>query len=395
MAEQGFSTRALHSGDNADRSMVTRPKTMPLYETSVFVYDDLAQVDDFLSGNRDNYMYTRLGNPNQRALELWGASMEGGADAHVAASGMAALMALLGSECSSGDRIAAARDIYGGSHSLLSKELSRFGIGVQFLSLEDPDRVESALQPGTKILLVETSSNPLVRVADVPALARAAHRKGAKLIVDNTFLSPVLFQPLAHGADAVVHSTTKYINGHSDATGGLIVADAEWTARCRRFTQNSGGHLSPFEAWLTMRGAKTISLRMERHTANALDIARWLESQPGVARVHYPGLPSHPHHALAKRLFPRGAGGMMAFDLAGGLLAADRFMRSLSFIVFAPSLAGVATTISHPGKTSHRGLSESELQELGITQGTIRLSVGIEDVEDIRKDLDQALVRTH
>jgi len=391
MTEQGFSTRALHSADHADRSMVTRPKTMPLYETSVFVYEDLAQVDDFLSGNRDNYMYTRLGNPNQRALELWGASLEGGADAHVCASGMAALMALLGSECGAGDGIAAASDIYGGTHSLLEKELSRFGIGAQFLSLEDPGEVERLMRPGTKILLVETSSNPLVRVADVPALAEAAHRRGAKLVVDNTFLSPVLFQPLAHGADAVVHSTTKYINGHSDATGGLIVSDSEWIARCRRFTQNVGGLLSPFEAWLTLRGAKTLPLRMERHTANAKDVARWLESRPGVARVHYPSLPSHPHHALAARLFPRGAGGMMAFDLSGGLQAADAFIRGLSFIAFAPSLAGVATTISHPAKTSHRGLSEAELQKLGITQGTIRLSVGIEDVEDIRRDLDQAL----
>lgn len=203
MSEQGFSTRALHAGDEADRSMVTRAKTMPLYETSVFVYENLDEVDDFLSGNRDNYMYTRLGNPNQRALELWGASMEEGEDALVCASGMAAIMALLASECSAGDTIAAARDIYGGTHSLLEKELSRFGIRVEFLSIEDAAEVERALKPGTKILLVETCSNPLVRVANVPALAEAAHRRGAKLVVDNTFLSPVLFQPLKHGADAV------------------------------------------------------------------------------------------------------------------------------------------------------------------------------------------------
>ncbi|HVP17907.1 MAG TPA: PLP-dependent aspartate aminotransferase family protein [Spirochaetia bacterium] len=391
MSDQGFSTRALHSGEQADRPMVTRPKTMPLYETSVFVYEGLEQVDDFLSGNRDNYMYTRLGNPNQRALEQWGSSMEGGEDAHVAASGMAALLAVLASECSAGDRIAAARDIYGGTHSLLEKELQRLGVGVDFLSVENPDIVAHALRPGTRILLVETCSNPLARVADVPRLVAAAHAAGAKLVVDNTFLSPVLFQPLAHGADAVVHSTTKYINGHSDASGGLVVADRDWIGRCRRFTQNSGGHLSPFEAWLTMRGAKTIALRMERHTANAQRIAAWLESRPQVVRVHYPGNTSHPQHSLACRLFPKGTGGMMAFDLAGGLRAVERFMRSLSFIAFAPSLAGVSTTVSHPGKTSHRGLTESELRDLGITQGTIRLSVGIEDVDDIRRDLEHAL----
>ena len=224
MADQGFSTRALHGGAEADHAMVTRPKAMPLYETSVFVYENLDQVDDFLGGNRDNYMYTRLGNPNQRALEIWGVSMEEGEDALVCASGMAALTAVLASECSSGDIIAAARDIYGGTHSLLEKELSRFGIGVDFLSVEDPAAVERSLKKGTKVLLVETSSNPLVQVADVPALAQAAHRRGARLVVDNTFLSPVLFQPLKHGADAVIHSTTKYINGHSDASGGLIVA---------------------------------------------------------------------------------------------------------------------------------------------------------------------------
>lgn len=391
MPDQGFSTRALHSGAEADHAMVTRPKAMPLYETSVFVYESLDQVDDFLGGNRDNYMYTRLGNPNQRALEIWGAAMEEGEDALVCASGMAALAAVLASECSSGDIIAAARDIYGGTHSLLEKELSRFGIGVDFLSIEDPAAVERALKKGTKVLLVETSSNPLVRVADVPALAQAAHRRGARLVVDNTFLSPVLFQPLKHGADAVVHSTTKYINGHSDASGGLIVAESGWIARCRRFTQNSGGHLSPFEAWLTLRGAKTITLRVERHSANAQALAEWLEGRPGVSRVHYPGLASHPHHAVASRLFPRGMGGMMAFDLEGGLPAADRFMRGLSFIAFAPSLAGITTTISHPGKTSHRGLTPRQLDELGITQGTIRLSVGVEDLVDIQRDIEKGL----
>lgn len=317
--------------------------------------------------------------------------MESGQDAHVTASGMAAILAVLASECSAGDRIAAARDIYGGTHSLLEKELQHLGIGVDFLSVEDPDAVKRGLGPGTRVLLVETSSNPLLRVADVPLLASVAHAKGAKLVVDNTFLSPVLFRPLAHGADAVVHSTTKYINGHSDASGGLVVADKDWIGRCRRFTQNSGGHLSPFEAWLTMQGAKTIALRMERHGANAKVVADWLESRRDVARVHYPGNRSHPQHELARRLFPKGYGGMMAFELAGGLPAADRFMRSLSFIAFAPSLAGVSTTISHPGKTSHRGLSESELASLGITQGTIRLSVGIEDVDDIRRDLERAL----
>ncbi|HNX59455.1 MAG TPA: PLP-dependent transferase, partial [Spirochaetota bacterium] len=335
MSDRGFSTRALHEGAETDHTMTTRSKTIPIYETSVFVYEGLSDADDYLSGNRDNYMYTRLGNPNQRALEIWGASMEEGEDAHVTGSGLAALLAVLASECASGDRIIAARDIYGGTQSLLEKELARFGIEVTLVPIGDLMAVRNAIDARTRIILAEVSSNPLVRIADVPSLSAIAREKGIKLVIDNTFLSPVLFQPLKHGAHAVVHSTTKYINGHSDATGGLIVADSEWISRCRRVTQNTGGMLSPFEAWLTFRGAKTIALRMERHSSNAAGIAKWLEKQNGIARVHYPGLPSHPQYELARTLFPKGAGGMLSFDLDGGIDESDRFIRGLEFIKFA------------------------------------------------------------
>ncbi len=391
MPEQGFSTRSLHAGEDADLNMVSRPKTMPIYETSVFVYDNLAQADDFSSGNPDNFMYTRLGNPNQRALEIWAAEMESGADAVCCASGMAALMAVIASECGAGDKVAAAQEIYGGTQSLLSKELERFGIEVYFLNSHHTEAISAELRPATKILLVETASNPLVKLANIPLLAKAAHSVGTKLVVDNTFLSPVLFQPLKHGADAVIHSTTKYINGHSDATGGLVIADADWVSRARRFVHNGGASLSPFEAWLTMRGAKTLALRMERHVANAQKIAEWLQTRPGVVRVHFPGLESHAQHLLARTLFHKGTGGILSFDLRGGLAAADELVQTLKMIKFAPSLAGVSTTISHPAKTSHRSYSSESLAKLGITAGTIRLSVGIEDLLDIIADLSRAI----
>jgi cystathionine gamma-synthase len=393
MSTHGFFTRAAHAGEDADRTMTTRPKTMPLYETSVFVYDSLGQTDEFLGGNPDSYMYTRLGNPNQRALEEWGMALEEGEAAHVTSSGMSALMATLLSECSSGDHIVAARDIYGGSQSLLQLEVARFGITVDLVDIQDIDVARSAFRPNTRILLVEIASNPLVRVADIPALSVLARQHQAKLVVDNTFLSPVLFQPLKHGADASVHSTTKYISGHSDAMGGLIVASRDWISRCRRVTHNMGGMMTPFAAWLTLRGAKTLPLRMQRHTENAEAFSLWLERHPSVSSVSYPGLPSHPQYELARRLFPAGCGGILSFDVRGGVDAADRLVRNLKIVKFAPSLAGVTTTISHPGKTSHRGLSPTALTELGISPATIRVSVGIEDLADIQADFDRALTR--
>jgi cystathionine gamma-synthase len=287
----------------------------------------------------------------------------------------------------------AARDIYGGSQSLLQLEVARFGITVDLVDIQDIDVARSAFRPNTKILLVEIASNPLVRVADIPALSVLARQHQAKLVVDNTFLSPVLFQPLKHGADASVHSTTKYISGHSDAMGGLIVASRDWISRCRRVTHNMGGMMTPFAAWLTLRGAKTLPLRMQRHTENAEAFSLWLERHPSVSSVSYPGLPSHPQYELARRLFPAGCGGILSFDVRGGVDAADRLVRNLKIVKFAPSLAGVTTTISHPGKTSHRGLSPTALTELGISPATIRVSVGIEDLADIQADFDRALTR--
>lgn len=387
----GLSTRAVHSGNDVDQRMVTRAKSLPIYETSVFVYDSLAQVDDFLTGNPDNYMYTRLGNPNTAALETLVCELEGGEAALFSASGMAAISAALLGRLSAGDHLIASRELYGTTQSLIEKELSRFGIAATLVDINDLAAVEAAITPDTRLIYTETASNPLVRISDIPALAQLAKSHDLKLVVDNTFLSPALYQPLADGADLVLHSTTKYLNGHSDATGGVIVGDAEWVAQARRFQINSGGSASPFEAWLTFRGAKTLALRMRAHSSNAQQLAEALEAHPKVAKVYYPGLPSHPDHERARRLFRKGYSGMLSFTLKGGLAEVDALIKGLQRTAFAPSLAGVASSITHPGKTSHRALSAETLSSLDIHDGTIRVSVGIEDAEDVIDDFIEAL----
>ncbi len=388
---KGPSTQAVHAGHDADRRMVTRAKSQPIYQSSVFVYDSLEQVDDFLAGNPDNYMYTRIGNPNHSAVEELLRELEGGEDALFSASGMAAISAALLGVLGAGDHLIASRELYGTTQSLIEKELARFGITSSLLDLNDLAAVEAAITPTTRLIYTETASNPLVRVSNIPALAELAHRHGLKLLVDNTFLSPVLYQPLRDGADLVIHSTTKYLNGHSDAMGGALVGDAQWIAAARRFQINAGGSASPFESWLNFRGAKTLALRMKAHSQNAQALAEALEAHPQVARVFYPGLPSHPDHELAKRLFRKGHSGMLSFTLKGGLDQVDTLIGELQLAAFAPSLAGVASSITHPGKTSHRALSAEALTALDIHDGTIRVSVGIEDSEDIVRDFLQAL----
>lgn len=388
---KGPSTRAVHVGQDADRRMVTRAKSQPIYQSSVFVYDSLEQVDDFLAGNPDNYMYTRIGNPNHSAVEELLRDLEGGEDALFSASGMAAISAALLGVLGAGDHLIASRELYGTTQSLIEKELARFGILATLLDLNDLAAVEAALTPSTKLIYTETASNPLVRVSNIPALGELARRHGLKLLVDNTFLSPVLYQPLRDGADLVVHSTTKYLNGHSDAMGGALVGEAQWIAAARRFQINAGGSASPFESWLNFRGAKTLALRMRAHSQNAQALAEALEAHPQVERVYYPGLPSHPDHELARHLFRKGHSGMLSFTLKGGLDQVDALIGALQLAAFAPSLAGVASSITHPGKTSHRALSAEALTALDIHDGTIRVSVGIEDSEDIVQDFLQAL----
>lgn len=387
----GFATKLIHVGSRVDEAMLTRPKVLPIYQTSVFALDGLEQLDQKLAGDENIYTYTRHGNPNQTALEQLVAQLEEGEASQTCSSGMAAIMAAILAEVNAGEHIIATRDIYGGTKSLLVAELARFDIATTFVDTTHIHNVEKAIQSNTKLVYSETVSNPLLKITDVAKLREITKAYGFKLIIDNTFATPYLFQPLLHGADAVIHSTTKYINGHSDTTGGIVVGAKEFIGRVKRVTLNFGSSSSPFESWLTYRGAKTLALRMAQHCRNASDLANFLSNNPAVSNVYYPGLTSHPDNQLATELFKKGYGGMLSFELKGSLIEVDKFIKALQYVLLAPSLAGIATTISHPTKTSHVGLGKAELAELGLTDQVIRVSVGIEDIEDIIHDFAQAL----
>lgn len=389
----GISTLSVHGarpGTEAERPASSTPTVQPIYQTSVFTFPDLASLDAVQDGTHPGYMYGRYGLPNHAALERAVAALEGGEAALACASGMGATAAALLAALSGGGKVAAACDVYGGTYGLL-EELGRFGVGTRWVDAGNLAEVEAALREGCRLLLVETLSNPLVKVADLPALAAAAHRGGALLLVDNTFATPCLCRPLRHGVDAVVHSVTKFLGGHSDLTAGVLVGTASFIREARRVAMRFGPTLGPHDAWLAVRGMKTLSLRMVRTCENAMALATFLASHPKVAAVHYPGLASHPDHVLAGRVLTGGFGGVLAFELKGGLQAADALVKSLRLITLVPSLGGVATTLSHPAKTSHRGLSAAERERLGVRDGLLRLSVGIEDAPDLTADFAQAL----
>jgi cystathionine gamma-synthase/methionine-gamma-lyase len=354
--------------------------------------DDL---DAVFEGTRKGYVYTRYGNPTVTALEEAVAALEEGEAALAFASGMAAIhAALLAVGARAGSAVVAAQDIYGATYSLLAGLLRSQGVTVHFVDTADLDAVEAAcaeLEPVA--LLAETVSNPLLKVADLPALADVAHRHGAALLVDHTFATPCLAQPLKMGTDVVIHSSTKYLGGHGDALSGIVVTSEKRRADMFEVLKVTGGNLGPQEAWLTLRGIKTLPLRMRQHCENALAVAQWLEAHPKVTTVNYPGLPSHPQHDLAKRLFEdRGYGGMVSFDLAD----ADqdrvfRFFESLQLCQPATTLGDVYTLVLYPAHSSHRALSPEDRARIGIGDGLVRLSAGIEAVEDILEDLEQAL----
>lgn len=372
---------------------MTRPLTPPIYQTSVFVFDDLDRVDAVWEGREPGFIYGRFGTPNHAELEETVARLEGAEAAVTAASGMGALTSLFLATLAPGDHLVAGRDLYGATAALLREELARAGVEVSLVDAADPDAVEAALTGRTRAIFAETVSNPLLRLADLPALAALAWGRGLQLLVDNTFASPALLRPLGLGATAVVHSATKYLAGHGDTTAGVVAGPRSLMERVRKVVIRMGLNLGPFDAWLTQRGLRTLALRMERQSANALALARFLEGRPEVARVFYLGLESHPQRALARRLFPDGAGGMVAFELRGGAEAVGVLMKGLRLIEFAPSFGDVATTWSYPARTSHRSLGPEERKALGIGDGLVRLSVGIEAVEDLTADLGGALDR--
>ena len=384
-----FATRAVRAAPPAPS--VSRPLTPPITLASVYAFESLEQVDAVWDGRQPGYVYGRFGTPNHAMLEATLADLEGAEAALVTASGMGALSAMLLGILKPGDHLVAGRDLYGSTTALLREQAPRWGIQVSFADAAEAAAVEAACTPATRAIFVEAISNPLLRLADLPGLARLARGRGLALLVDSTFASPALLRPLEHGATLVHHSATKYLSGHGDVTAGVLAGAAGPIGAARSEAVRIGLNLGPFDAWLTLRGVRTLALRMERHSTNALVLARFLAGRAEVRHVHYPGLPDHPQHALARELLPAGFGGMLAFELRGGAAAVARFFGALRLGEFAPSFGDVTTTWSYPTRTSHRPLSPEEQAKLGIDPGLVRLSVGIEDVEDLRDALATAL----
>jgi cystathionine beta-lyase/cystathionine gamma-synthase len=386
----GFATRAIRAASRTP-AVAQPPVNVPIYQTSTFEFETAAALADVLEFRAPGHSYSRYSNPTHAAFEAAIAELEGAEAAVATASGMAAIHAAILSLMRSGDEVLAPRNLYGGTFALLRRVLDRYGIGHRFAPATDLAAYEAAIGPRTRLIWAETIANPTVDVADIAALSEMARRHAVPLVVDNTFASPYLCNPLALGADLVVHSATKYIGGHSDLVAGVVAGSAEAVAAVRHMVINTGGNAQPLEAFLALRGLKTLGLRMERHSRNALSVATALEGQPAFARVLYPGLRSHPQHELACRLLRDGmAGGMMAIELAGGRRAGEAFLERLSVAVHATSLGSVETLCSHPASSSHRQFSEDELAEAGLSPGLVRVSIGLEDAEDLVADLSAA-----
>ncbi len=375
-----FGTRAIHAGQNPDPS--TGAIMTPVYLTSTYVQAS--------PGVHRGYEYSRTQNPTRGALEACIAALERGKHGLAFASGCATTDAVM-HLCAAGDRVVCMDDVYGGTFRLFDKVWARHGIHFDFVDLSDLDRAREAITAETRLVWVESPTNPMLKLVDIAAIAEIAHAAGALLVVDNTFLTPYFQQPLTLGADIVVHSTTKYLGGHSDVVGGALVVDDDDLRERLHFVQNSvGGIAGPFDAFLVLRGLKTLHLRMERHQENALALARFLQDHPKVERVIYPGLESHPQHALARRQM-RGFGGMISAHLATDLAGARRMLEACQIFALAESLGGVESLIEHPAIMTHASVPPEKRAELGISDGFIRLSVGVEALEDLRGDLERAL----
>lgn len=382
-------TLAVHSPQPEIRG--SRPLGVPLHQGHVFAFETAdAMAEAFHS--TDTFLYSRMGNPTVRALETAVARLEGGAAALSYASGMGAINGVLLGLLATGGHVVAQRCLYGGTYALLADLTARWGVDVTYVSGSDPDEVRAALRPETRLLYLETIANPTTRVSDLPALIAVAREAGVPSAVDNTFASPLLCRPLEYGADIVVHSATKYLAGHADVLGGIAVfKDEELYRRLRHYAVEQGATTDPFAAWLTLRGLQTLPLRVERQCANAAALAERLAAHPAVAAVRHPALAGHPDHEVAARLLPRGGGGVVSFDLAGGREAGRTFVEGVRLASLSASLGDVKTLVMHPASTSHRQLDAAALEAAGIGPGTVRVSVGIEHVEDLWADLEQAL----
>lgn len=387
---KGFNSKAIHSGHSHND---LGSHISPIYQVSTFRFEDAAQGGRIFAGTEAGYKYTRLGNPNYCELQEKMAVLEGAEAALVTSSGMSAIATALLSFLKAGDRVVASDTLYGGTFKLMNDMLPQYGIEVCFVDATDIDKLSAAMDGNTKVLYLETPANPTMRLVDIKACSAIGHGFGAVVMVDNTFMTPYLQRPIALGADISIHSATKYICGHGDVVAGIIVGSKAHVAKMKSpHLDNFGGTTSPFDAWLLARGLKTLGIRMDRHCANAMAVAEYLEKHPMVEKVYFPGLKDFPQHALARAQMDQ-FGGMLAFELKGGFKAGEMLMNAVKMHTLAVSLGCVDSMIQHPASMTHAVIPREERLKSGITDGMVRLSVGIEDIDDILNDLEQALAQ--
>ena len=380
-AGKGFSTRAIHSGQEPD--VETGAVNVPIYLSSTYVQEEI--------GKHKGYEYSRVSNPTRTALEENLAALEGGTSAHVFGSGMAAISALV-TMLKTGDHVICGSNVYGGTPRLFNQIVAHYGIDFSYVDTTDPANVSKAITPKTKLVHIETPTNPMMQLTDIRAVADICNQHGVDLCVDNTFMSPYFQRPIEHGATIVMHSTTKFLNGHSDGLGGVLVCTKPEHAEKFAFIQKcTGGILSPFEAWLVLRGVKTLAVRMRQHDISGRVVADWLDAEPKIGKVFYPGLKTHPQYELATKQMS-GFGSLISFE-TGSLHNANTLLKNMHVCTLGESLGGVETLISHPASMTHAALGEEGRAKIGITDGLVRISVGIEDVEDILADLKQAVAK--
>lgn len=392
--KKGMTTRLVHTGENELAKKIAHsvsvPKVLPIYMSSVFSFDDVPSLDGVYEGRESGYVYTRMSNPGVDAVKEILASAEESDGAVMFSSGMAAIITTILANVKAGDHMIASPVLYGGVYDYLKHEIRRFGVEVDFVDFLTED-IEKYVKKNTKIIYTETVTNPLMEVMDIQKISDIAHRHGAKLIVDNTFCTPAICRPMELGADIVVYSATKYLGGHSDIIGGAVTSTEEHLVEIQRLGTLYGGMMSPFDAWLLARSLRTLEMRMERHSQNAAVLAEYLANHPKAEKVYYPGLKTSPFYELGKKQFCNGwYGGMLSVDIAGGEIGASNFIANCRDIKFVPSLAGVGTSISYPAKTSHRAYTSDELAQCGISSGQLRISVGLEKIEDVIEEFENA-----
>ncbi|MEM2105154.1 MAG: aminotransferase class I/II-fold pyridoxal phosphate-dependent enzyme [Candidatus Bathyarchaeia archaeon] len=381
-----FSTKAVHGGEKTERGSVATP----IYETSVFAFKSTKELIDVVSEKAEGYVYTRYDNPTFRAVEQKIAVLEGSEDAAAFSSGMAAIATTLLTLVSKGEHIVASRDLYGGTLTFFQEVLPRFGVEVSLVDATNLNEVKEAIQRNTRVVYAEIPTNPTLKIVDLSRLAAIAKKHGATTVIDSTLATPYNLTPIKFGIDVVLHSATKYLGGHNDVTAGIVCGSREFIQKLKKMRKVLGGTLDPVAAWLLLRGLKTLALRMERHNSNGMQIAKFLESHPKIAKVYYPGLPSHPQYRLAKKQM-RGYGGVVSFEIKGDFEKTMRFVENLKLCFLAASLGGAETLATQPATSSHYFISPEQRQKLGVTDQLVRLALGIEDPKDIMADLKQAL----